>query len=1212
MQYLREMRTKVNGGFATGRQFQLHLYYQMDKNSDNTVNLTLTLKYYCWNLYLGSFDFFIKGSGPMGSITENGGKGKKYSTLAISDSNASSRHYGTIWSQTFYNLPQNTSYTFSLSCDYMRELDYSNQTYQGFDSNGSMTLTTPRYTTTLPTPLTPEVSRSETQRNTPFTISWHDDEGNGVPDASGYYLQYRKGYGSWINYGNVSSTSISLYLKNLSGYAIDSIFYFRVKAVGDGGVLHYDSPYSSPSSGVKAINSPAKITSLSVNKTYFSSGADYPTLTYRGSDDDGQTIYFDVWRDSNRLDEKTSSLSYIDKSLNSSGSYTYKVQIYDNKDSYKTVTIYKNSTPSISVNSSTISGGSVTIPINIKRGFAAGQRQSNGILTVKLFTGQNSDMASMEEKKTFTYQIQNSNFNNDNICTYELRINYNDVSDQYLPYIGEGQYYYFNCVFNDSIEDSASDDSTVIQRPVIPSYVGVFENVPLMADGEEVPRYETVLGGSGEIVYFDFLDDDANEDLKGRRRNYYSIYNKAKIKMTYTLNEGDSITGIQILKLFSTSPTSVISNDYVEIISETLSNGSYSDEFLNVSTSGNIFSGYFINEVTYEPQTQHYVRYKVVITNSSGINIAPSYTVEFITNTAPYFGSTALTTNSNILNITPNTNFANPLDLDIIFSLPRSSYSIHSNEGDEEPVGSEGDEAVEINGSYTFTCDKYEIELRFPENIIGSGETSTNIYKIKEFFLHEQTPTDPINLMMVLSFTDALSNDRFIGFEDILAVNKLRSYSNVELRIYAYDTFDVQSVNYISKLITIDFTDKPVFDKISFTISDLTNKGGEEVLKLIERPMPRLMNSGEEIEFSFPPARSKRNIDAGLGRGISEYQILYSINNQEFNILKSLPVGADTPGMDDKLDEKDPEDDTNYTYSYTIKNYNQNAEINFKIIAIDVGQNGARKLSSEEIFSDFAKEDNQQLFSDIMVCRKTNPVIQINRINFVGSEPSTSNLINLDYSIIDIGGSFINSPSDYFRTRPISDGQTIVNEFVYKNFERNITSSKKGQFLKIQIAFSEDSNNFNNWIDLNEIYNQSYFNDSVISFPVSYSDSSISEDGNKTYYVKLRIFVGTNINATPDNLESSVNTGDTIKGESPVYILRSLRPTMKIRDKKIGINAKGDGKGGLEYTFQVSAGDSNENYWVQFDSGLPDDNIIKFNLMNGHMVRGIIDCGRLA
>lgn len=1159
MQHLREMQMNVSGkGWVTGDQFQLHLYYQMDRNSDNSTKLTLTLRYYCWNLYLGPVNFEISGD-----ISYSG------STNRISDSNASSRHYGDMWSGSF-TLSEGESYTFELTCNYFRGLEYSDYIYNGFRSN-SITLTAPKYTQTLSTPSAPTVTPSGgAQRNTPVTVKW-----NKVDGASGYYLQYKKGNGSWINYGsyNSASTSASLYLRNLSGYSIGSVFYFRVKALGDGGNDYYDSSYSSQSSGVTALNTPATISSLSVNKTYFTSGIDYPTLTYSGSDPDGQTIKFDILRNGAEIVSESTLLTYTDDNL-SPGTYNYLVRISDNTGSSKALTIYKNSIPTISIGALQFEEGQVIIPITVTRGSAAEIRQSSGTLTVKLFSDSSSSPTT--EKKTFTYQINNSEFESSSY-TYNLLIDYNESSNEYLPYINIGDYFLIKCSFNDSIEDSIEKESTSTQRPTVPNYACVFTNIPLTGQGVEVPLYDIVKGENGENIYFDFRNDPANGELAGRRRNYKALHQKAKIQFSCQLNPGDSISKIQILK--SSSDSSSVES-FVSLRNEIeLVNGSFSDINCNISTTNSVLSGYFIdNEINSDSQLQYYVKYRIVLVNSNGISsTTPSDTVQFITNTPPYFPSSNVTLSKTLLKITPNTNTTNFEGITVAFPLSNSSYGIK---------GSENDEVVIINNSNSDTCDKYEIELRFQSNIItGSDGVDTNIYKIKDIFLHNESPTDPNSFIKDLLFVDGASTGEYIGFNNVQAIHKINSYSSVELRIYSYDTFGVRSSNYLSRTISIDFTDNPIFDSSTFSISDATNND-LDLIPLKNREMPRLMNPGESLDFSFPPAQSVRNVQAGLGRGISEYQILYSTDGQIYNLLKNLKVGID-------LEEKPITDETNYTYSHEIRNYNKNTDIYFKIIAIDVGQNGASKLSSDEIFSDLPKTSGNESYSDIMVCRKAIPIIQIDKLNFIGSEPSTNNQIELGYSINDIGGSYITSPNDYF---------------IYKNFERNIfsptTTTKKGQFLKVQIAFSETPSNF--VFDDSTILNivgAPYFGNSI-SFPTNYLYNNLYLDANKTYYAKLRIRVGTNTKAA-DTI-GSIFGGRTLEAESQIYVLRSLRPTFSIRDKKIGINIKEP-----QHSLHVSAGDSSENKYVQFDSGLSDDNIIKFDLSNGHMIRGIIDCGRL-
>lgn len=1179
MQQLKEMSTKVGSSVATGRKFQLHLQYQIDRSSSTstTSNLRLSLKYYCWNLYLGSFPFTISGSSPMAGT---------YNTLAISDSNGTTRHYGDMWDKTFYNLAPGT-YTFSVNCNYMRELEYSGQIYNGFTSNGNMTITIPSYITNCATPNAPTVSKTSAKREESFNVSW-----NSVTGAASYYLQYKKNDGSWINYGQVNGTSVSnLYLKNLSGYSVGSIYYFRVMANGDAN--HYNSSYSNQSNRITADNTLATMYSLSINKTYFASSSDSPVLNYSGLDIDGDTIYYNIKRNGSTISSKRSSTSYTDASpVNDINKY--RVEIFDNTSSYKEVTVYKNTKPTTTIVKTETIDGRIDYTLALVAGAAAVRKKGGSTLKINIYTGNSASTLQYRASISKTVSSINMSPSNDN---YILTIDYNDKSNIYLPYIEVGQYYRLDLIFNDSIENSDIAHTPIKQRPPIPNYTGSFTNIPLDKSGNVVPKYSIAYDSENNPVYFNFDNDSSNGYLKNRIRLYKVIQEKAKLNFSFNIGATTSISKIKIERSCVSSPNSFT---YSQIIYESLTDNQFSGTNLQVAFSNGILSGSFIDTgIINEKNRQYWVKYRITFVNNFGVSSSiPAETDQFITNTAPHFSNTLITPSSSItLHITPNTTALSSESMTISFPLAAPSYAIN---------GSEPDEYVKVNNVNSSICNNYKAKFYFNSNIIG--ENNSNIYEIKDILLNELSLSNPDALVQNFDFIDGSSTEQFIGFSNISNINKTKTYG-VELRIYAYDTFDVESDNYSSKKIIIDFTDKPTFDNETFTIHDITNSTSQQATSLKDRQLPRLMNSGEELQFSFPPARSIRSVNGYGKRGISEYRILYSVNNQEYTILKTLSI-AD-------IGEKSISDNSFYTTNHVIREYNQNANIDFKIIAVDEGLSENGKIVSNQISTDFIKEEGGYSFSDIVVCRKTTPIIQINNIAFSGSEPKEENPINLNFSIADIGGSFITSPNDYFNTRTVISEGTTLEKFIYKNFERDLKENKDGRFIIAQIAFSDSLTNFNfnGQPKIIDIVKDSYFKNTDKTFPILYSNNSLTKDANKNWYVKIRLVVGTNIKSEEAlaKIESgqslvgdtSVLNGYTLIAESSPVILRSLRPTMSIRDKKVGINTKVP-----EHTLQVSAGETGNSY-VQFDSGIPNNPFIRFDLTNAHMVRGFIDCGKL-
>ena len=182
---------------------------------------------------------------------------------------------------------------------------------------------------------------------------------------------------------------------------------------------------------------------------------------------------------------------------------------------------------------------------------------------------------------------------------------------------------------------------------------------------------------------------------------------------------------------------------------------------------------------------------------------------------------------------------------------------------------------------------------------------------------------------------------------------------------------------------------------------------------------------------------------------------------------------------------------------------------------------------------------------------------------------------------------------------------------MYRNFER--FASGRFFYLDLLLSETEDFSSYTRY-SLNEVVLDSTHyppepgqkNDDEKQYAYPWSNYEVETPSNqlietgKSYYAKLTLQVGYRKNSTP--------TSNYLYAETPITFLRSLRATLAIRDKKIGVNTKEP-----ECTFHVSAGSSIEeqNNWVQFDSGIEDEQVVRFDLLTGHMVLGIIDCGRI-
>lgn len=1214
MKKIAELQTFTNS-WATGRKFQLHLFYQIDKGANNTPKLTLSLRYYCWDLYLRSFPIQVIINGT--TYNER--------TITISDSNIKTRHYGELWRKTL-DLPKNEinndndnycSISFPQQKIGNYNLHYSKVWYTQFKSNGEINLAVPIYSQPCATPGAPTSNSYTSTKNQSLTISW-----NAVTGASKYALQYRvTENGTWRNLGTYTNNSVSdVYLKNLIGYALNVKYYFRVQAIGDG-TNYTNSSFSSSSSAITTVNTPAEMLSLSVDKKYIQNQESSITLNYMAEDADGDEITYQIFRKS--LEESygepigtTSNSYYKDETISSldSGTYTYKVQIKDT-ESFKEITIYKNNLPTITIEEDRENSfvNQLAYFLTFTPGLAAKEKGGMGKYKVSLFI--------LEEKKvTDEYEIDVSKEQE-----IYFSFNYNDLTNKYTQYLlNQKEHpllgtFYFQVEFYDSLGDYSIENIESRELPTWPDYPTIFQMNPLDGEGNNI---HTVTERDNDVIKFNYSKEDGTVIERIRTENIIGKINDIGFWWDLSSISEANIYEMEYLEIWRSVSLEPEKTSYSQLArfqlytkqdSVTQKWNEEGTVYLQYVNNPYSFNNYFIDKnVPFDPQVQYYVQYYLIFYNHhfGTMTTNPQKTPIFLTNTAPLFPDIEIKlSNSGKLNITPETNSSNPQGFTSVFSSPRSSYATNGSTEDEQVI-------INENNTVDFICGKYKAFLVFPENIIKTESPSvmTNEYEIATFYAADLVKNFAITELEItkdFSFIDGKGDSTHIGFDNISAANKTRIFPNVELRIYGYDTFEEKSFNYASKMISIDFTDSPKFvqkDGLEyFSIEDQTNNG-ENVIPLTSRESPRLMNPKELLNFSFLPAISQRWINAGKedsenfpGTGISEYQILYSIKptnagndyEPDWSILKTLTVGNQSKDYD-LIDQEAGSEYTQYEYLHTIRDYSINSNIEFALIAIDKGQKSGTQKKQSNYLKITTYSNPPRGEADIMVCRMNTPLIAINNIEFEGDTPKIDNLLKLTWEIKDIGGSYITSNNDYFN---------------YKNFERSILTSTgaiPGKFIKLDLLLSEDPNSFD-WTSPNLIQlinknsltaEDSYFEKSIENFPIVNSED-LTKDGRYNYYAQIRLILGTNLKSSLENLDTC------LVAYSPIVFLRSLRPTMSIRDQKIGINTNKP-----EHTFQVSASSDTDCY-VQFDSGIEGRQVIKFDLNTGYMIQGIIDCGRI-
>lgn len=504
-----------------------------------------------------------------------------------------------------------------------------------------------------------------------------------------------------------------------------------------------------------------------------------------------------------------------------------------------------------------------------------------------------------------------------------------------------------------------------------------------------------------------------------------------------------------------------------------------------------------------------------------------------------------------------------------------------------EGIVSEGLPYLKSNGKFKISLEFYvdqslSIESGYPKDLSGND--------INTILITEDCSASSSDITYN-SFAINFSPSVVDYFENFSNLSKRQKYSNVSIVISAYDTYDLESTNKIYIPIMLDFRQKPYFSQDNLSnIKDISNnheiKPSENKETGTENAYTSqgayMINSGEKIRFEIPKAYSPNSEGDDE---ISSY-IIYYVES-----YSNIPGTGEINNILIEIPKEDLSLSSNdlYYYDYSINYQEVNSFRRFGVAARDSGYG----RTEEERIQNSLISDIKIYNSIIMFCRCTKPSISLNDIDFTGTAVDAEiSSFSLNFTLNDIGGSRDFSNSTYWQ---------------YRNFER----FNNGRKFLLQLLYSEKENfpvsetGIADLIDLDSNKNTSFFyppskeqQESEYAYPWTFTIPS--PDGSylnpkKNYYVKLRLIVNS-------------SEKQQFMAESLPVFLRSRRPTFAGRKNKIGINTSDP-----KCTFQVSAESDalNDNNFVIFDTGADRDILFRFNLLNAHMERGVIDCGEI-
>lgn len=1132
------------------------VYWSTDRDfSNNRWVVNVYVNYKCYDAYLGVIESQYV------TISVGGGGTKNPATKRISDSNSTMHEGRWIDTQTFYiPFSSATSVSITLSISYMRNMNYSGVILKSCSASGTAQLETAYTACSAPTSVS--ISNTSPKRGQQITISWSGAKGGTENSITGYDIEYKVGSGGWNSWRSVSTGNAYSSTTDSWSQPVGQTGQYRVRTKGSAGSNYYSEwAYSETltiSNSAPIMNSVSRNTSLvaynngnggSVSFSWSASDVDNDSLRYKYKLSSSSSWSSYTTETSKSITVKGSQGSLISLSVIAND---YKV----NSDSKTSSSVRINTIPTTPTIRFTNSSGSTITPnakpASIYYALSSTAAYSGSLsFEVYLEIGNNSSMTSLSTR----YYMG----------MYSGSV-YLDLQDNSGPsrYIRENQYYRIRVRAYDGYDYSNYAYSASRQKNSAPNYYSFLTNT-----------YRDSGITKLDNVYWKLSD--------GRLRKGNIIDNEAVLSWTMPDTNGRSSLAKVILYRNMSNDSTI--GSWTKILERTVSS-TMSTTYID--TGFKSLSGTRVN-------------YKLIFEDE--------------------YGWTQEDSNAKILTLFKNNNpvFAGGNSLKTLraSSTGAPTIKIYNNESIDiswiKTSGDSDDDAILLTptggtaSSYMSTPNKFKISLVFEEDpflsLEGGFPKDTSGNDIKEIVLiaaAKATEDDSTYNRQTLYF----SPDLFSNFSNI---SKRQQYSKVTIQVEAEDTFGKKSTNKLSTPIVLDFRQKPVFDTDStlYTIKDYTNN--QTIIKLGETvpssSQPAytsdgfyMINSGEQLQFRFPKATSPNAPSSGED-GIYSYLIYYAtststVTNENFRLLKEIPKSSLTS------------DGNYYIYNHRVSNYSVN---NFVKFAVSAKDSGYGKTETEK--RETALESEQVPFSyTMMICRATNPSISLNSLDFDTAATEENARVKVNFTISDIGGSkSLNG-----------NGKDISSYWTYRNFERFST----GKFFELSLLLSEtkDFTSPTSYIlDVQSENSSAYppepgqksneeknFAYPWSNYEVETSSSQLVET-KKSYYAKLVLKVGHNINSTLD-LENSY-----LYAETPVTFLRSLRATLAIRDKKIGINTKEP-----EYTLHVSAGsgssnteDQNTDNYVQFDSGIEGDQVIRFDLLTGHMVLGIIDCGRI-
>ena len=1132
------------------------VYWSTDRDfSAGEWIVNVYVNYKCYDAYLGVIDSSHV------TITVDGGGSKKPATKRISDSNTKMHEGRWIDTQTF-RIPfgNRTSTSISLSITDMRNMIYSEVRLRSCSASGTAQLETSFTACSAPTSVT--ASPSNPRRGQTVTISWRGAKGGTKNSINGYDIEYKVGSGSWNSWRSISSTSTSSSTTNSWSQPVGQTGQYRVRTKGTAGSRYYSGwAYSNT---ITIANTAPTMSSVYCNTTlvpYNSGRGGSASFSWSGSDVDGDSLRYQY-----QVTDTTVSSPYEDSwsSFTTSTNKNIVINGYegDNRVLWVRANDYKEFSDSFKSTNIVAINHVPTKPIISLSTSAGGSTAPNNRPPIVYYNLSSTDAD--DDRLTFEVylEISDSASMEDNNTTRRYMGSYTNVvylnlqdGNSISRYIGSNQYYRIRVRAYDGYDYSEYSYSEVRQKNSAPDYSSNLKN-----------SYDEIGIKEYDEVYWQLSD--------GRLRKGSVVDNK--VILSWEMPDTAGRSSLKYVRIYRS-----ISND---------SNISGWTLVFTIPVTENMTTIWTDTNIG---TTEARINYKIIFEDEYGW-VQQDDSAEVLTlfrNNSPVFANTYIRLSKVSSTGAPTIKVYEDETVDVVWV---------------KTTGDSDDDAVLITppGERTTAsilagaCDKFTISLIFDYDPLISLENgypqNSAGEDIKEVILKEnvRATTDDITYnRQTVNFISSL-------FDNFSATSKRQQYSRVFIQIEAEDTFGRKSTNKISTPIILDFRQKPVFDStLDYTINDLTNnvtiaKLGEEITSdpnAYTSDNSYMINAGETIRFRFPKAISPNAPSSG-DDGIYSYLIYYAISprtvsNQNFILLKEIPKSQLT------------EDGDYYIYDHIISNYSVNNYAKFAISAKDTGY-GKTAIEQRE---NALESDKIEFSYVLMLCRATTPSISLNSIDFDVAATEEQSRVTVNFTLEDLGGS-----------KSLNEtGEEVSSYWQYRNFER--FSSGKFFYLALLLSETSDFSSYETYeLKVQEEDSNQYppesgqKNTDEKDYAYPWSNYEVETPSDQlvntgiSYYAKLILKIGHQKNSTEDS--------NFLYAETPVTFLRSLRAVLAIRDKRVGVNTKDP-----ECTFQVSAGSSIEtqNNWAQFDSGIEGEQVIRFNLLTGHIVLGIIDCGRI-